>query len=202
MLTWFPLPSRRLQAIDSLELSRRQREEALNHLEGYLYRLRDMLAPESEGSLFWQFSQAAEREQLANGVREGMQWLEEEGWKAETAALRKRADDLACVLSSLRACPYSSSCPQALTPSLGLHPLRSAIEKPAQFRNTEARTRAGAVEKFQQALFAGRACTSAPFSLNGFSKPETDGHPLLPLLAPSQSSSRPRKTRPRTPPPG
>lgn len=85
----------RLQAIDTLEASRRHREEALNHLEGYLYRLRDMLAPESEGSLFWQYSQEEERSKLSKGVRESMAWLEEEGWRAETADLRKRSDDLA-----------------------------------------------------------------------------------------------------------
>lgn len=32
-----------------------------------------------------------------------------------------------------------------------------AIEVPIQFRNTEAQNRAGALEKFQQALYAGRA---------------------------------------------
>lgn len=88
-------PSFRLQAIDTLEASRRHREEALNHLEGYLYRLRDMLAPESEGSLFWQYSRDEERSKLSEGISEGMAWLEEEGWRAETADLRKRADDLA-----------------------------------------------------------------------------------------------------------
>jgi hypothetical protein len=65
-----------LLSIDALELARRQREEAFNVLEGYLYRLRDLLAPPppaTEGttptitSIFHDYSTEDERDRLGSG---------------------------------------------------------------------------------------------------------------------------------------
>jgi len=84
----------RLLVIDAAELARRAREEAMNVLEGYLYRLRGMLSPDQEGSIFFEFSTADERDKLQTGMRDTLAWLEEEGWQAETKELRKKREAL------------------------------------------------------------------------------------------------------------
>ncbi|CED85320.1 Molecular chaperones GRP170/SIL1, HSP70 superfamily [Phaffia rhodozyma] len=117
----------RLLSIDALEIARRQREEAFNRLEGYMYRLRDLLAPEKEGSIFFQFSTPEERELLRTGQSDTLEWLSEDGWDAPTKELIERRTQL------------------------------ENIEHPVQFRNTEAVKRAKSIEDFRAALWAGRA---------------------------------------------
>lgn len=55
----------KLLAVDAEEGTKRKREEARNTLEGYLYKLRDLLSDESSESPFVKCSQSAERKALA-----------------------------------------------------------------------------------------------------------------------------------------
>ena len=67
----------RLAALDATALARMKRAEARNHLEGYLYRLRDLLDGDAD-TPFMGFSKEEEREKLAAGLQETMHWLNEE----------------------------------------------------------------------------------------------------------------------------
>ena len=74
----------RLKAIDIEEASKRKREESRNTLEGYLYRLRDLLADESNDAPFVKCSQPSERKSLAEKVDETLAWLQDHGEDADT----------------------------------------------------------------------------------------------------------------------
>ena len=74
----------RLKAIDVEEASKRKREEARNTLEGYIYRLRDLLDDESAESPFVKCSQTFERKAISDKVAEAYSWLQEHGDDATT----------------------------------------------------------------------------------------------------------------------
>ncbi|KAI0772399.1 actin-like ATPase domain-containing protein [Trametes elegans] len=74
----------RLLAVDAEENAKRKREEARNTLEGYIYKLRDLLQDESSESPFVKCSQSAERKALAEKVDETLAWLTEHGDDADT----------------------------------------------------------------------------------------------------------------------
>lgn len=67
----------RLMAIDRLESGKRAREEARNSLEGYLYRVRDLLEDDSTESPFVKCSQQAERKAMEKKLQESFAWLSE-----------------------------------------------------------------------------------------------------------------------------
>ncbi|KAH7910567.1 hypothetical protein BJ138DRAFT_1087445 [Hygrophoropsis aurantiaca] len=80
----------RLRAIDDKEAAKVRREEARNSLEGYLYRLRDLLEPDNnDGSEtpFMKCSKPSERAALSKQVHEAMAWLHDDGEMADTAQL-------------------------------------------------------------------------------------------------------------------
>ena len=74
----------KLRAIDAEEGAKRRREEARNTLEGYIYKLRDLLADESSDSPFVKCSQPSERKRIAEKVDEAYSWLQEHGDDADT----------------------------------------------------------------------------------------------------------------------
>lgn len=76
----------RLRALDNMEMSKQLREEAHNTLEGYLYKLRDLLndGPETP---FTKCSQPSERQTLSNKLSETIEWLHDEGDTADTLQL-------------------------------------------------------------------------------------------------------------------
>ena len=74
----------RLKAIDAEENVKRRREEARNTLEGYIYKLRDLLGDDSSESPFMKCSQASERKRISEKVDEAYLWLQEHGDDAET----------------------------------------------------------------------------------------------------------------------
>ncbi|PIL26008.1 transporter [Ganoderma sinense ZZ0214-1] len=74
----------RLKAIDAEENVKRRKEEARNTLEGYIYKLRDLLGDDSSGSPFMKCSQASERRRISEKVDEAYSWLQEHGDDAET----------------------------------------------------------------------------------------------------------------------
>lgn len=86
----------RLRALDNMEMSRQLREEAHNTLEGYLYKLRDLLndGPETP---FTKCSQPSERQTLSNKLSETIAWLHEEGDTADTLQLWEKRSALETV---------------------------------------------------------------------------------------------------------
>ncbi|KAH9851306.1 actin-like ATPase domain-containing protein [Lenzites betulinus] len=74
----------KLLAVDAEESAKRKREEARNTLEGYIYKLRDLLEGGSDDSPFMKCSQAAERKALAEKVDETLAWLQDHGDDADT----------------------------------------------------------------------------------------------------------------------
>lgn len=83
----------RLAAILDAERAKVRREEALNHLEGYLYRLRDLLDADSTEP-FKQFVQPAEEEKLRDGLEEAIHWMNDEADDADAATMWKKRNDL------------------------------------------------------------------------------------------------------------
>ena len=80
----------RLSKFASSDRSRRLREEALNSLEGYTYRVRDILTDDSFQSASTE-SQRSDIEKLLGNTSE---WLHEEGSTATLEVLRQKLKDL------------------------------------------------------------------------------------------------------------
>ncbi|KAI0830309.1 actin-like ATPase domain-containing protein [Trametes gibbosa] len=74
----------KLLAVDAEESTKRRREEARNTLEGYIYKLRDLLGDGASESPFVKCSQAAERKALAEKTDETLVWLQDHGDDADT----------------------------------------------------------------------------------------------------------------------
>ncbi|KAI0944585.1 hypothetical protein AcW1_002258 [Taiwanofungus camphoratus] len=77
----------RLLALDSEEAAKRRKEEARNTLEGYLYRLRDLLGDENPDTPFMKCSQELERNAIADKLQEVFSWMQEYGEDAEMVEL-------------------------------------------------------------------------------------------------------------------
>ena len=82
-----------LRALDNLEVSRQLREEAHNTLEGYLYKIRDLLDDGSE-TPFMKCSQSSERQALSKKLSETVAWLHDEGETADTLQLWEKRSAL------------------------------------------------------------------------------------------------------------
>jgi len=76
-----------LRAVDQQEATKVRREEARNTLEGYLYRLRDLLDPENNDTPFKKCSQPKERRAIEDKLDESFTWLNDRGDLAETSQL-------------------------------------------------------------------------------------------------------------------
>lgn len=74
----------RLLAIDRLEAGKRAREEARNSLEGYLYRVRDLLEDDQADTPFIKCSQETERKAMEKKLQEAFAWLAEHDDDAST----------------------------------------------------------------------------------------------------------------------
>ena len=82
--------STRLTAFDASDRARVLREEALNTLEGYTYKIRDIL--EDEG--FINVSTAVQREEIEAKSNDASMWIYGDGADAGQAALKARLDEL------------------------------------------------------------------------------------------------------------
>ncbi|KAF2231403.1 putative Hsp70 family chaperone Lhs1/Orp150 [Viridothelium virens] len=80
----------RLSAFASSDRTRRLREEALNSLEGYTYRTRDVLTDES----FIGASTEAQRSTIEKLLSSTSEWLHDEGSSATLEVLRQKLKDL------------------------------------------------------------------------------------------------------------
>jgi hypoxia up-regulated 1 len=69
------------------EAAKRAREDARNMLESYLYRMRDLLASESETSPFVKCSKDSERTEIAAKLSDAFSWMSERADEAETNQL-------------------------------------------------------------------------------------------------------------------
>jgi len=69
-----------------MEISKQVREEAFNTLEGYLYKLRDLLSNGPE-TPFMKCSKPSERETISRKVADASAWLNNEGEAADTSTL-------------------------------------------------------------------------------------------------------------------
>lgn len=83
---------KRLVAVDNAEKLRHKKEEARNMLEGYLYRMRDLLSGDST-SPFMLYSKEEERRKLDDRMSEAFA-LVNEGDDAELAELWRRREEM------------------------------------------------------------------------------------------------------------
>ncbi|KZO97580.1 HSP70-domain-containing protein [Calocera viscosa TUFC12733] len=77
----------RLVAINTAEHAKHRREEERNHLESYIYKLRDVLQADAE-TVFMKYSSAEEREALSRILAEVSSWMHEEAETADLGSLR------------------------------------------------------------------------------------------------------------------
>jgi hypoxia up-regulated 1 len=80
----------RLTAFDSSDEARRSREEDLNNLEGFTYKVRDML----EDYAFAEFSTDAQRAAIEKLLGETSEWLYDVGQDSQGEALKTKLKDL------------------------------------------------------------------------------------------------------------
>ncbi|KAL9103685.1 MAG: hypothetical protein Q9163_001279 [Psora crenata] len=81
---------KRLRAFDASDRSRVLREETLNNLESYTYRIRDILEDEA----FIAASTLAQREEIEDKSNDASMWLYGDGAEASREALKARLDEL------------------------------------------------------------------------------------------------------------
>lgn len=78
----------------AIENSKAAREEARNMLEGYLYRLQNLLSPEASQRALHEFAKADERKRMTKLLEETFEWLAEKAESASEAELKKKRADL------------------------------------------------------------------------------------------------------------
>jgi hypoxia up-regulated 1 len=81
-----------LLALNVAATAKREREEAYNNLEGFLYRLRRLLSDDSEDSPFKHFSTPEERTMIEDAVNSAMEWLDGAGAHANAKELWAKRD--------------------------------------------------------------------------------------------------------------
>lgn len=86
-----------LAEIAAREFAKVQREQAYNLLEGFLYRLRDILGDEE--SPFKEFAQPKEQTLLSDKLAVTLAWLNDEGDEASADVLFAKRAELECVSS-------------------------------------------------------------------------------------------------------
>ncbi|KAG8889026.1 lumenal Hsp70 protein [Tulasnella sp. 332] len=83
----------RLASIVEKEAAKSHRDEAYNNLEGYLYRLRDLIDGDDD-TPFKEFVQPKELLSLSKGLAEALDWLNDEADAADAQLLWKKRNDL------------------------------------------------------------------------------------------------------------
>ncbi|KAJ9094363.1 hypothetical protein QFC19_007971 [Naganishia cerealis] len=124
---------KRLAAINAVEIAAMQRGEAINHLEGYLYRVKSMLGEDAPNKALQDFSSSHEKNALSKAVEEAFEWMAEHIEAAETAILHKKREVI------------------------------EAMEKPIIKRFQEYNGRGKAIEDFQKAIFASQTWLDEAF---------------------------------------
>ncbi|CAE6350524.1 unnamed protein product [Rhizoctonia solani] len=151
---------KRLIALNAAASAKREREEAFNNLEGFLYRLRRLLSDDSDESPFNGFSTSEERSKIEEAVDAAMEWLDGAGSHANAKELWAKRDEI------------------------------EKMEKPIQHRYKEAETGPQALKDLQQAMFAAKLFVSSAkenrTKIETFNKlvesdPDGEHEPLAPM---------------------
>ncbi|CUA70584.1 Hypoxia up-regulated protein 1 [Rhizoctonia solani] len=151
---------KRLVALNAAASTKREREEAFNNLEGFLYRLRRLLSDDSDESPFNGFSTPEERAKIEQAVDAAMEWLDGPGSNAKAKELWAKRDEI------------------------------ETMEKPIQHRYKEAETGPQALKDLQQAMFAAKLFVSSAqenrTKIDAFNAvleadPEAEPEPLPPM---------------------
>ncbi|TXT07154.1 hypothetical protein VHUM_03324 [Vanrija humicola] len=116
----------RLASIATFESAMKARAEARNMLEGYLYRLQNLLSDDAENRAIHEFAKPSERKVLSKLVEETFEWLHDHAEEADVKTLLAKRTAL------------------------------ETVESPIVVRFKESQTRGPAIDNFQQAMFAGR----------------------------------------------
>lgn len=121
------LAKQRLSSIDAVERSVLGRAEARNLLEGYLYRLQNLLSEEASSKAIHDFATETEKKLMSAALSTAFDWLNLEGDRADEVTLKKQRADV------------------------------EAHETPVLRRYTEFMNRPKAIDDFQKAMTVGRA---------------------------------------------
>lgn len=82
----------RLRALDAADKARRDREAALNDLEGYIYKVKNRFEDEAEA--LSSVSTPEQREEIEKLCSTASEWLEEDGHKAELSDFKAKLKDI------------------------------------------------------------------------------------------------------------
>lgn len=116
----------RLSSIATFESAMKARAEARNMLEGYLYRLQNLLSDDADNRAVHEFAKPEERKILSKLVEDTFEWLHDHAEDADVKTLLAKRTAL------------------------------ETVENPIVVRFKESQTRGPAIDNFQQAMFAGR----------------------------------------------
>jgi hypoxia up-regulated 1 len=119
--------NQRLMSIATFEAARVAREEARNLLEGYLYRLQNLLSDDADNRAIHDYASDDERKRLNEMVQNAFDWLHDHADDAKTDILLGKRAEL------------------------------ETLEMPIISRFKEYRTRGEAVQNFGSAMLAGRS---------------------------------------------
>ncbi|KAG8908730.1 lumenal Hsp70 protein [Tulasnella sp. 408] len=136
----------RLAEIAAREAAKAKREQAFNLLEGFLYRLRDLL--EDDSNPFHEFAQPDEQARLSDKLATTMSWLHDEGEEAAAdVLLAKRAELENIEQPIITRYQEASTGPKALSDLQKAHALARAFLTEAKANQTAA-VEAGETPRF------------------------------------------------------
>ncbi|KAI9690289.1 MAG: lumenal Hsp70 protein [Bathelium mastoideum] len=185
--------NKRLAEFASSDRSRRLREEALNTLEGYTYRVRDILTDDS----FIGSSTEAQRSEIEKLLSSTTEWLHEDGSAAPTDVLRQKLKDLENLVK-----PIQSRKDEALKRPEQIKSLRDALNSTNTFISAvqkqidEASSAAASASESAASASSSSAASSAASPSTTSSAPADD---LADLEEPDTAS--PSSTIDSEPPP-
>ena len=110
----------RLTAFDKSDKSRVLREEALNTLEGYTYKIRDILEDEA----FMDASTPVQRDEIEQKSNDASMWLYGDGADASRETLKARLDELRALVN-----PVLKRKEEAITRPEGIKKLQDALSQ-------------------------------------------------------------------------
>lgn len=155
----------RLKAFAASDKARVLREEALNQLEGYTYRVRDLLEDEA----FIAASTEAERTKLAEKSSEISEWLYDDGAEATKDELKSKLKELQGM-----ALPIKKRTEEAALRPEQVKKLKDALDQTFEFVKTMLR-QIGEYEEFQASASASAsASTSIQSAESGKETPSGD----------------------------
>lgn len=144
----------RLKAFDASDRARRQREEVLNQLEGFTYKVRDLL----ENEEFIGASTAEERATLAKKNSETSDWLYEDGADATKDVLKSRLKELQDIVN-----PIQKRVDEAAKRPEVLKGLQDALANTKQFIE-DTKKKIAEYEAYQSAASASSSTASSETS--------------------------------------